>query len=414
MPSVNAPPPDGAPGTGRYNRGTVKPLIFRKGLDLKEAVAGQLAASYHSELVGRIKAEGYRFESGRLTLHLAREFGFCYGVDRAVDYAYQARTRFPDRTVYLTGEIIHNPHVNDQLRALGIRFLTDPGVSGDRLGSEDVVILPAFGVTIAMLQDLSARGCTMVDTTCGSVLNVWKNVKRYAQEGFTSVIHGKYWHEETQATASQALQYPEGRYLVVYDRPEAEAVCEYIRHGGDRQAFLERFAAAVSDGFDPDLHLERIGLANQTTMLSSESLEIGEMFRAAMQDRYGAEALAARYRSFDTICSATQDRQDAVIRLLAEETLDLVLVIGGYNSSNTCNLARICAASLPTYHVAEPESLVSPSLIRHRPVGAKSEIEQRGWLPDGPVRVGLTSGASTPDNLVARVIETLDQFCNGM
>ncbi len=393
----------------------MQPLIFRKGLDLKEAVAGQLAASYHSELVGRIKAEGYRFESGRLTLHLAREFGFCYGVDRAVDYAYQARTRFPDRTVYLTGEIIHNPHVNDQLRALGIRFLTDPGVSADRLGPEDVVILPAFGVTIAMLQDLSARGCTMVDTTCGSVLNVWKNVKRYAQEGFTSVIHGKYWHEETQATASQALQYPEGRYLVVLrPAPRRRPCATTSGTAATARPSSNGSRLPCPTASIPDLHLERIGLANQTTMLSSESLEIGEMFRAAMQDRYGAEALAARYRSFDTICSATQDRQDAVIRLLAEETLDLVLVIGGYNSSNTCNLARICAASLPTYHVAEPESLVSPSLIRHRPVGAKSEIEQRGWLPDGPVRVGLTSGASTPDNLVARVIETLDQFCNGM
>jgi 4-hydroxy-3-methylbut-2-enyl diphosphate reductase len=390
----------------------VPPLIFRKGLDLKDAVAGQLAASYHSDLVARIKAEGYRYASGRLTLHLAREFGFCYGVDRAVDYAYQARTRFPDQTVYLTGEIIHNPHVNEQLRSLGIRFLTDPGESFDRLGASDVVILPAFGVTIAMLQDLSARGCTMVDTTCGSVLNVWKNVKRYAQDGFTSVIHGKYWHEETQATASQALQYRDGRYLVVYDRAEAGFVCDYIRDGGSRETFLERFGRAVSDGFDPDQHLGRIGLANQTTMLSSESLEIGEMFRAAMADRHGEDALATRYRSFDTICSATQDRQDAVIRLLAEEQLDLILVIGGYNSSNTCNLARICAASLPTYHVAEPECLVSPTRIRHRPVGAKAEIEGERWLPPGPVRVGLTSGASTPDNLVARVIETLDEFCN--
>jgi 4-hydroxy-3-methylbut-2-enyl diphosphate reductase len=391
----------------------VPPLIFRKGLDLKDAVAGQLAASYHSDLVARIKGDGYRFASGRLTLHLAREFGFCYGVDRAVDYAYQARTRFPDQTVYLTGEIIHNPHVNEQLRSLGIRFLTDPGESFDRLGPSDVVILPALGVTIAMLQDLSTRGCTMVDTTCGSVLNVWKNVKRYAQDGFTSVIHGKYWHEETQATASQALQYRDGRYLVVFDRVEAQIVCDYIRHGGSRTAFLERFGRAVSDGFDPDEHLDRIGLANQTTMLSSESLEIGEMFRAAMAERYGAAGLAERYRSFDTICSATQDRQDAVTRLLAEETLDLALVIGGYNSSNTCNLARICAASLPTYHIAEPECLLSPSRIRHRPVGAKAEIDTDGWLPAGPVRVGLTSGASTPDNLVARVIETLDAFCNG-
>ena len=263
------------------------PLIFRKGLDLKDAVAGQLAASYHSPLVQQIKENGYRYESGRLGVHLAAEFGFCYGVDRAVDYAYQARTRFPDRTVFLTGEIIHNPHVNDQLRALGIRFLSDPGEDAARLGPDDVVILPAFGVTIATLQDLSARGCTLVDTTCGSVLNVWKNVKRYAQEGFTSVIHGKYWHEETQATASQALQYPHGHYLVVYDHDEAGSVCEYIRRGGSRDDFLARFGKAVSPGFDPDLHLERIGLANQTTMLSSESLEIGERFRAAMRERYG-------------------------------------------------------------------------------------------------------------------------------
>ena len=289
------------------------PLIFRKGLDLKEAVAGQLAASYHSPLIQQIRANGHKYESGRLSVRLAAEFGFCYGVDRAVDYANQARTRCPDRTVYLTGEIIHNPLVNDQLRGLGIRFLSDLGEDAARLGADDVVILPAFGVTIATLQDLSARGCTLVDTTCGSVLNVWKNVKRYAQEGFTSVIHGKYWHEETEATASQALQYPGGQYLVVYDHDEAGSVCEYIRHGGSRVDFLARFGKAVSPGFDPDLHLERIGLANQTTMLSSESLEIGERFRAAMRDRHGEQELSTRYRSFDTICSATQERQDAVI-----------------------------------------------------------------------------------------------------
>jgi 4-hydroxy-3-methylbut-2-enyl diphosphate reductase len=389
------------------------PLIFRKGLDLKDAVAGQLAESYHSSLVAGIKESGYRYDAGRMTLHLAREFGFCYGVDRAVDYAYQARTRFPDRPVFLTGEIIHNPHVNDQLRALGIRFLSDPHERPDALGPNDVVILPAFGVTIEMLRSLSERGCTMVDTTCGSVLNVWKNVKRYAQDGFTAVIHGKYWHEETQATASQALQYPEGRYLVVYDRAEAQLVCDYIRSGGDRAAFLQKFGSAVSQGFDPDRHLERVGLANQTTMLSTESMQIGEMFREALRDRHGEEALASRYRAFDTICSATQDRQDAVIQLLAEHTLDLMVVVGGYNSSNTCNLARICARSLPTYHVADPECLVSASTIRHRPVGATQEAVTDSWLPaNGPVRVGLTSGASTPDNLVARVIETLARFCN--
>ncbi len=389
-------------------------LIFRKGLDMKHAVAGVLAENYHSSLVEQIKAEDFVYRAGRLTIHLAREFGFCYGVDRAVDYAYQARTRFPDRTVYLTGEIIHNPHVNDQLRGLGIRFLSDPDEDAERLGPDDVVILPAFGVTIATLHDLSRRGCTLVDTTCGSVLNVWKNVKRYAQEGFTSIIHGKYWHEETQATASQALQYPGGHYLVVYDHDEAGAACEYIRRGGDRDAFLARFGKAVSPGFDPDLHLQRIGLANQTTMLSSESLEIGERFRAAMRDRYGEGELATRYRSFDTICSATQERQDAVIQLLEQEPLDLMLVVGGYNSSNTCNLARICDARLPTYHIAEPDCLVSRKAIRFRPVGGKHEVVAEGWLPsDGPVRLGLTAGASTPDNLVAQVVELVDGFCNG-
>ena len=390
------------------------PLIFRKGLDLKDAVAGQLAESYHSGLINRIKEDGYHFSSGRLTIHLAREFGFCYGVDRAVDYAYQARTRFPDQTVFLTGEIIHNPHVNDKLRALGIRFLSDPGESIDRLDADDVVILPAFGVTIALLEALSSRGCTLVDTTCGSVLNVWKNVRRYAQDGFTAVIHGKYWHEETQATASQALQYPRGRYLVVYDRREAAAVCEYVRNRGDRAAFLAQFERAASSGFDPDVDLDHIGLANQTTMLMSESLEIGEMFRAAMQDRYGDAMLASRYRAFDTICSATQDRQDAVIGLLATESLDLMIVVGGYNSSNTCNLARICAERVPTYHIAEPGCLRSAGLIRHKPVGAPDEVEATGWLPAGvPLRVGLTSGASTPDNLVEQVVCRLEAFANG-
>ena len=349
------------------------PVIFRKGLDLKHEVAGVLAESYHSTLVQQIKADDYRYQSGRLTLHLAREFGFCYGVDRAVDYAYQARKRFPDRRVFLTGEIIHNPHVNDQLRAQGIRFLSDPNEDAAAVGDNDVVILPAFGVTVQELQRLSAAGCTLVDTTCGSVLNVWKNVSRYAKDGYTSVIHGKYWHEETQATASQALQAANGHYLVVLDKAEAALVCDYIRESGEttdgrRRAFLERFAEASSAGFDPDVHLQRIGCANQTTMLSTESLEVGEMFRAAMRERYGEADLGDRFRAFDTICSATQDRQDAVVRLLAEVPIDLMVVIGGYNSSNTCNLAKICARKVPTYHIADPDGLLSADEVRHRAV----------------------------------------------
>jgi 4-hydroxy-3-methylbut-2-enyl diphosphate reductase len=389
------------------------PLIFKKGLDLKQEVAPVLAGSYGSGLVATVKASNYQFASGRLVVHLAREFGFCYGVDRAVDYAYQARLRFPDRQVFLTGEIIHNPHVNNELRAQGIRFLSDATESLDVLAPQDVVILPAFGTTVELLEDLVGRGCTLVDTTCGSVLNVWKNVKRYAGDGYTSVIHGKYWHEETRATASQALSSGSGAYLVVLDHAEAEAACDYIRHGGDAAAFLEKFAHAVSPGFDPDTHLQRVGCANQTTMLSSESLEIGEMFRRAMRDRYGDEELPSRFRAFDTICSATQDRQDAVIALLGEQQVDLMVVIGGYNSSNTYNLARICAEKRPTYHIADAGGLVSAAEIRHKPTGGTHETSTAGWLPDGPVSIGLTSGASTPDNIVESVIRRLDALANG-
>jgi len=394
-----------------------KPLIFRKGLDMKEAVASELAAAYDSAVVDEVREAAYRFTSGRLTLHLAHEFGFCYGVDRAVDYAYQARRRFPEQNVFLTGEIIHNPHVNDRLRQSGIRFLSDSHEDRGRLGTGDVVILPAFGVTVAEMARLVKQGCTLVDTTCGSVLNVWKNVTRYAQDGFTAVIHGKVKHEETRATASQALKYPGGRYLVVLDRDEAALVCDYIRRGGDRGRFLEHFGAATSPGFDPDRDLERVGCANQTTMLMSESLAIGEMFRAAMADRYGDAALGHHFRAFDTICSATQERQDAVIALLEREPLDLMIVVGGYNSSNTCNLARICAARVPTYHIADPECLLSRDTVRHRPVGAPStttgrEETTQAWLPaDGPIVIGLTAGASTPNNIVGQVIKRLDAFC---
>ena len=386
-------------------------LIFRKGLDLKHAVAGMLADNYHSAIVERIKAENFTHHAGRLTVHLAREFGFCYGVDRAVDYAYQTRERFPDRRVFLTGEIIHNPHVNDKLRSMGIRFLTDPGEDEEALSAEDVVILPAFGVTVAMLERFARRGCTMIDTTCGSVLNVWKNVRRYAEGGYTSIIHGKMWHEETQATASQAVQYG-GKFLVVFDRPETDVVCDYIRRGGDRNAFLDRFGKAASAGFDPDVDLQRIGLANQTTMLMSESLEIGEMIRSAMRDRYNEAGLEEHYQAFDTICSATQDRQDAVVGLLRDQAVDLMIVIGGYNSSNTANLARLCHASRPTFHIADPDCLVSPDEIRHRPIGSKTEATTNGWLPLArPVSIGLTSGASTPDNLVGAAISKLSAFC---
>jgi 4-hydroxy-3-methylbut-2-enyl diphosphate reductase len=391
----------------------VPSIIFRKGLELRDAVAGTLNADYHSALVERVKAQGYTHREGRLTVHLAREFGFCYGVDRAVDYAYQARHRFPDRPLHLAGEIIHNPHVNDKLRALGIEFLGGGPGDGQQLGPDDVVILPAFGVTVDLLLRLEATGCTLVDTTCGSVLNVWKTVRRYAQDGFTAIIHGKVHHEETRATASQTLQSPGGRYLIVLNREEAAVICDYIRHGGRAASFMERFGEAASPAFDPEQDLGRIGLANQTTMLMSESLAIGEMFGEAVRDRYGAEGLEGRFRAFETICSATEDRQQAVATLIRERAPDMMVVIGGYNSSNTCNLARICARDLLTFHIADADCLVSPDEVRHRPVGSAAETVSRNWLPvHGPVSVGLTAGASTPDIIVGEVIEKLGRFAN--
>ena len=390
--------------------------VFKKGLDLKHVVAGDLARDYHSDLVQTIRLNDFTYKDGRVSVHLAKEFGFCYGVERAVDYAYQARKKFPDRTVYLTGEIIHNPHVNTRLRASGIRFLSDPSESIEHVTSTDVVILPAFGVTIRELERLISSDCTLVDTTCGSVLNVWKNVRQYARDGYTAVIHGKAQHEETQATASQARVTDNGRYVIVLDRKEAELICDYITGREPLETFRAHFLNACSPDFDPSRDLTRVGLANQTTMLMSESLEIEQLIRRAMADRYGEQAIDKHYRAFDTICSATQDRQDAIQALLNEADLNLAIVIGGYNSSNTRNLAKICARKVATYHIADPSCLASPSELRHLPTtttaGASTEQVQEHWLPTtGKLSIGVSAGASTPDNIVGEVISRLAELC---
>ncbi len=379
-------------------------------------VAGDLARDYHSDLVQTIRLNDFTYKDGRVSVHLAKEFGFCYGVERAVDYAYQARKKFPDRTVYLTGEIIHNPHVNTRLRASGIRFLSDPSESIEHVTSTDVVILPAFGVTIRELERLISSDCTLVDTTCGSVLNVWKNVRQYARDGYTAVIHGKAQHEETQATASQARVTDNGRYVIVLDRKEAELICDYITGREPLETFRAHFLNACSPDFDPSRDLTRVGLANQTTMLMSESLEIEQLIRRAMADRYGEQAIDKHYRAFDTICSATQDRQDAIQALLNEADLNLAIVIGGYNSSNTRNLAKICARKVATYHIADPSCLASPSELRHLPTattaGASTEQVQEHWLPTtGKLSIGVSAGASTPDNIVGEVISRLAELC---
>ncbi|HKV76245.1 MAG TPA: 4-hydroxy-3-methylbut-2-enyl diphosphate reductase [Gemmatimonadales bacterium] len=380
---------------------------FRRGFGLKSAIEGRITADYASAVVDRLKAGNYRLEAGPLTFHLAREFGFCYGVDRAVEYAYETRTKFPDRRIVLVGEIIHNPHVNSRLQEMGIEFLFR---GGDRqfdfspLTASDVVLLPAFGVTVDDFSRLRALGCVLVDTTCGSVLNVWKRVESYARDSYTAVIHGKYYHEETRATASQVTKYPGGRYLVVFDMTEARLVCDYIEGQGEPAPLAERFAPAVSAGFDFVTDLVRVGLANQTTMLSGESLAIAQEFRRSMARRYGDAALDQHFRTFDTICSATQERQDAVIELLKGRP-DLMLVVGGYNSSNTTHLAALCRSQgVRTLHIEDSDAIdPATGRVRHQPGMKLAEITETGWL-DGVRQIGITAGASTPNNKIGETI----------
>jgi len=393
----------------------VEQTYFRKGFGLKGAIEGALTTDYHSRVVDAIRASGYTLEVGDLTFRLAGEFGFCYGVDRAVEYAYETRTKFPAKRTFLVGEIIHNPHVNQKLAAMGVKFLHRPEGRDEEFDfssvtADDVVILPAFGVTVRDFERLRKTGCVLVDTTCGSVLNVWKRVESYARDGFTALIHGKNYHEETKATSSQVNKYPGGTYLVVRDMNEARLVCDYIESreqgAGSREQFLEHFTGKMTPGFDPDRDLQRVGVANQTTMLSGESLAIAAEVGKSMARRWGAAAVAEHFRTFDTICSATQERQDAVLKLIAEP-LDLMVVIGGYNSSNTTHLAAICHEKVPTYHIEDATCIdVEQGTIRFRPVGLHSQEEAReNWLPRGRLTIGITAGASTPNNKIGETIE---------
>lgn len=383
------------------------PLYVQKGFGLKAQIRDLLQDDYHSQIVDVLRERGFRLRMGDVEFRLAREFGFCYGVDRAVDLAYETRRHFPGKTLYITNEIIHNPYVNKRLVELGVRFLDgEDGYTIDDVTADDVVILPAFGVTTTQLAALRTKGCVLVDTTCGSVMNVWRRVKQYARDGLTSVIHGKYAHEETKATASQALELG-GHYLVVRDKDEAQVVCDTMTGGPlalGREAFAAKFERGSSPGFDPARHLERVGVANQTTMLSTESLEIADMLGKAITARWGQDELAARFRSFDTICSATQDRQDAVLELGNEGDLDLILVIGGYNSSNTTHLAAMSGRFAPAYHIDGPDEIVSLERIHHQPYGSKERVTSEGWLPARAVTIGVTAGASTPNRTVGEVV----------
>ena len=384
---------------------------FRRGFGLKAEVKPAIDAEYQSAVVERIRSRGFVDRFGDVKVRLAKDFGFCYGVDRAVDYAYETRHKFPDKRVYLVGEIIHNPHVNYRLQEMGIEFIypNDGVFDFSHVTSEDVVIIPAFGVTVKDMKALQALGCILVDTTCGSVLLVWKRVKNYARDGFTAVIHGKHLHEESRATASQVEKHEGGKYLVVRDMSEAELVGAYMTGRAQRMsrdAFMDHFAGRTSEGFDPDADLAKIGVANQTTMLATESLAIGARLREMMAESLGDEHAETHFRSFGTICSATQERQDAVLEMM-QDPPDVMIVLGGYNSSNTNNLAHLCRQYVTTYHIEDATCIdMDVGSIRHKPeIDAEAPVAvEMEWLPPVPFELGITAGASTPNNKIGEAL----------
>jgi len=386
--------------------------IIRKGMGHRDEIQGEISQDYHSDIINRIVANGFQYEEEGYTFHLATDFGFCYGVDRSLELAHETVKHFPDKRIFLTTEIIHNPYANKNLQAMDIQFLSgqykgDLGI--EDVTAEDVVILPAFGTDVAMLATLKEKGCIMVDTICGSVLNVWKRVESYARDGYTSIIHGKYYHEESVATSSRVLEYKGGKYLIVFNIEDAEAVADYIRHGKDKQAFLKRFAKAVSPEFDPDRDLKKIGLANQTTMMSSESLAIADFLKQTMIQKYSAETIDDHFLNFDTICSATEDRQQAILKL-KDRPLDLMLVVGGYNSSNTNHLCKIAREFVTAYHIDSAESILSSEQIQHKPYGKWETVVSENWLPKTPCNIGITAGASTPNQVLGKTIERILSF----
>jgi 4-hydroxy-3-methylbut-2-en-1-yl diphosphate reductase len=381
----------------------------RKGFGHEAEVTDLLYREYNSKLIQQIRDQNYSLQLGDVTIRLAESFGFCWGVERAIALAYETRRQFPTQKIWITNEIIHNPSVNQNLREMNIDFIPvgetgekDFAVVGDK---DDVVILPAFGASVQEMQLLNDKGCTIMDTTCPWVSKVWNSVEKHKRGDFTSIIHGKYKHEETIATSSFA-----DKYLVVLNLAEAQYVADYILNSTPdpqhRQEFLDKFANAYSEGFDPDIDLVRVGIANQTTMLKGETEQIGKLFERTMMRRYGPADLNQHFLSFNTICDATQERQDAMFELV-DAPLDLMVVIGGFNSSNTTHLQEISVErGIPSYHIDSAERIGPGNRIEHKPLD-HDLIVTDDWLPAGPIVVGITSGASTPDKVVSDIVEKI-------
>lgn len=367
--------------------------------DTRKGAEAEMNDEFQSDLIKEMRESMYTLKDGDITFKLAKDFGFCWGVERAVQMAIEAKMHFGDRTIHITNEIIHNPGVNEKMAGMGVKFIpVEDGIKNfDGVDKNDVVILPAFGATLEEMKLLTERGVQIVDTTCPWVSKVWNSVNQHTKKGMTSIIHGTYSHEETIATASFAED-----YIIVKTMAEAEYVANYILNGGDKAEFMEKFKNAVSKGFDPDIHLKKLGLANQTTMYKKETRAIGQMMQRTMMQKYGPDKVNEHYMEFDTICDATQERQDAIHELVEDKAnpVDMFLVVGGWDSSNTRHLVEIPEmAGIRAYHIDRAERLRPDNSIEYRTVDGKIEVIEN-FIPKGPVTIGVTSGASTPDAYV--------------
>lgn len=371
-----------------------------------EDVSSMMLAEFTSPLVKDMKQGGNVVKRGDVTVKLAQDFGFCWGVERAVAMSFQARKHFPDSKMHITNELIHNPGVNEKLEEMDVEFVPVQA-SGlkdfSNIKDGDVVILPAFGATLEEMQFLDSKNVQIVDTTCPWVSKVWNTVDRHTKMKYTTVMHGKYAHEETIATSSFA-----DKYIIVKDKKEAEYITNYMLNGGSKADFLKKFEKAISNGFDPDVDLEKIGLANQTTMYKRDTRDIGKMFEKAVMEKYGPTNVSDHYMAFDTICDATQERQDAMLELVEDKEIDLMIVVGGWDSSNTHHLAEISdVKGIPTYWVNKAECVKPDGSIDHMDPHTMKVVNTPNFLPAGKISIGLTSGASTPDAYMQQTVDNI-------
>lgn len=355
---------------------------------------------------------------GPVRFLIARHFGFCYGVENAIDIAYSAIEQNPGKRIFLLSEMIHNPDVNHDLQSRGIQFLMDTKgnqiIPWETLTPEDIVIVPAFGTTVEIQAKLTSLGIDAYkyDTTCPFVEKVWNRAAQIGNKDYTIVVHGKPMHEETRATFSHSKE--NAPTVVVKDLKQAKRLATYITKESPAELFFEEFAGQYSVGFDPTIHLTRIGVVNQTTMLASDTQSIADYLKSTIIEHYqlAPEQVDQHFANTrDTLCYATNDNQDATYALL-ENTADLAIVAGGYNSSNTSHLVELCEEKLPTYFIASEEKLVDRNTIQHYDAHQKQEITTENYLPFGqaPISILLTCGASCPDAVVERILTKIVSF----